>query len=275
MLTVFEKLRLARERKGISIDDIALYTRIHSKMLHALEEGNLTNIPQTYVRAFLRAYAREVGLEDSEILREYEAYIREATAHEDNKSGQSPQPHVGKSTAASPLKYVSLQSQNFVSLAVGGVLVVALTLSLILLNTGGRVEDVQKGPPSTVVQQKVETPQSVDSPPAFRSSGPTPRVVEKPQTLAPLVLRAMTFDSAWISIMIDGKTHEEHHVPPRWSMQWRAQDSFTVSLDDASAVTFVLNNAPLGFIGESGQPVENYHIGRAGASPQQVVPQPQ
>jgi transcriptional regulator with XRE-family HTH domain len=57
------ELREARESRNRSIDEIAEKTRINHKYIEAIENGDLTSLPSgPYTRAFLREYARVVGL---------------------------------------------------------------------------------------------------------------------------------------------------------------------------------------------------------------------
>lgn len=64
-------LRKAREEAGITVRDIFERTRINPKYLQAIEEGNFPSLPQTYIRAFIRDYAREVGLDEESVLSQY------------------------------------------------------------------------------------------------------------------------------------------------------------------------------------------------------------
>lgn len=66
-----ERLKRAREAAGLSLDDIHVKTRISRKNLNLLEAGDFPSIPQTYVRAFVREYARTVGLDEDETLALY------------------------------------------------------------------------------------------------------------------------------------------------------------------------------------------------------------
>jgi hypothetical protein len=66
-----EHLVRAREAAGLSLDDIHQRTRISRKNLLLLEAGDLPSIPQTYVRAFVREYARVVGLDEEDTLTLY------------------------------------------------------------------------------------------------------------------------------------------------------------------------------------------------------------
>jgi hypothetical protein len=64
-------LKNARQTAGMTLDDIHEATRISLKNLRLIESGDFPSIPQTYVRAFVREYARAVGLDESETLTFY------------------------------------------------------------------------------------------------------------------------------------------------------------------------------------------------------------
>ncbi|MDX9757964.1 MAG: DUF4115 domain-containing protein [Bacteroidota bacterium] len=64
-------LRSVREHAGLSLEDLHERTRISLKNLRLIESGDFPSIPQTYVRAFVREYARTVGLDEEEIIARY------------------------------------------------------------------------------------------------------------------------------------------------------------------------------------------------------------
>ena len=67
-LTAGERLRAAREAKGMSIEEIASTTRIPTRHLESLENANWTALPApTYSIGFARNYATAVGLDRGEI----------------------------------------------------------------------------------------------------------------------------------------------------------------------------------------------------------------
>ncbi|WP_245841786.1 helix-turn-helix domain-containing protein [Sphingomonas lenta] len=67
-MSVGETLRAAREAQGLSIDDISTRTRVPVRHLEAVEASDFKALPSpTYAVGFSRAYARAVGLSDSQI----------------------------------------------------------------------------------------------------------------------------------------------------------------------------------------------------------------
>src|SRR5687767_15066864 len=60
----FSELRHARERLGLSLRDIADRTKIRTTILGAIENNETDRLPPPiFTRGFVKAYAREVGLD--------------------------------------------------------------------------------------------------------------------------------------------------------------------------------------------------------------------
>src|SRR4051812_13755341 len=65
-------LREARERRGLSLRVIADTTRISVRALEALERNDIVRLPGgIFSRAFVRAYALEVGLDPEQTIAEF------------------------------------------------------------------------------------------------------------------------------------------------------------------------------------------------------------
>ena len=63
-----QTLRAAREAAGLDIKQLALRTRVTSRHLEALEEGEYSVLPgRPYALGFARSYARAVGLDDKAV----------------------------------------------------------------------------------------------------------------------------------------------------------------------------------------------------------------
>jgi cytoskeleton protein RodZ len=65
-------LKENRERRGVTLSEVSLSTKITIKTLIAIEEGNPLNLPpKTFLRGFVRSYAIFLGLDPDEILRTF------------------------------------------------------------------------------------------------------------------------------------------------------------------------------------------------------------
>ena len=66
--TIGDRLKAAREAKGLSLEDLAAQTRIPVRHLTHIEQGNWDALPAvTYSVGFARTYANAVGLNGNEI----------------------------------------------------------------------------------------------------------------------------------------------------------------------------------------------------------------
>ncbi len=67
-----EKLKLEREKRAITLEQISLSTKIGTRMLQALEEDKFNQLPGgVFNRGFVRAYARHVGLDEDQTIADY------------------------------------------------------------------------------------------------------------------------------------------------------------------------------------------------------------
>lgn len=72
MKTTGQTLKENREKKGISLSEVALATKINVKVLVAIEEGDIEKLPtKTFLRGFVRSYARYLGLDEEAVLNSF------------------------------------------------------------------------------------------------------------------------------------------------------------------------------------------------------------
>ena len=68
-----ERLRQARLQAGFSLREISARTKIREPLLDAIEREDIGRLPTGLVgRGFLRAYAREVGLDPESVVRQFQ-----------------------------------------------------------------------------------------------------------------------------------------------------------------------------------------------------------
>ena len=73
------KLRRARMRRGIEIDQISETTKINLTYLRAIEESAYRDLPAAvYTRGFVTAYTRAIGLDPQPVAQSYLAKFEEA-----------------------------------------------------------------------------------------------------------------------------------------------------------------------------------------------------
>jgi cytoskeleton protein RodZ len=90
--SIGEKLRLARETRGIALRDISEQTRISMRYLEAIESDDYRRLPGgIFNRSFIRAYAKFIGYDEQQAIDDYGQTMRERgeTEEDSTKSHRS------------------------------------------------------------------------------------------------------------------------------------------------------------------------------------------
>ncbi|WP_347550319.1 RodZ domain-containing protein [Pseudalkalibacillus hwajinpoensis] len=120
MTELGQRLKEARNDKGLSIEEIQSITKIQKRYLHAIEEGNYELLPGNfYTRAFIKNYAEAVGLSGEDLLDEHASEIPKATLDVPENLPPRKMRTPGKSSSSS--KWSSLMPSILVVLLIIGV----------------------------------------------------------------------------------------------------------------------------------------------------------
>ncbi len=81
METLGQYLKREREFRQISLSEVASATRIAPSSLKALEEDQWETLAgEVFVRGYLKAYARHIGLDVADVLLRYEHWLKDQAA---------------------------------------------------------------------------------------------------------------------------------------------------------------------------------------------------
>ena len=110
--TIGEILRETRVRRGLDLVTVAEETKISSRNLQAMEDGNLASLPaEVYTRGFYTMYARMLALDPGEVL---EMYTRERNKLPKTASYSTPPPNrLAQDMASMAERPTSLPSSYF------------------------------------------------------------------------------------------------------------------------------------------------------------------
>jgi len=90
-----DRLKKEREQRSISLDDIALTTKIGTRMLRALEEEKFEQLPGgIFNKGFVRAYARHLGLDEEQTIADYIAALGESQSKAPAEAQPAAKPEV-------------------------------------------------------------------------------------------------------------------------------------------------------------------------------------
>jgi cytoskeleton protein RodZ len=161
-MSLGEFLRSEREKKHITLEQIASATKINVKTLNALEHDNYESLPaKPFIRGFVNSYTRYIGLDSKFVLEKYESFLSDKSSKKFKRPEDAPHIFVEKNTSTENNK-TALSVMLIGSLVVGAILFAILKPSL--KHKRGRhkeKEEVQEVATETLV-----APQAIAEPPA-------------------------------------------------------------------------------------------------------------
>jgi cytoskeletal protein RodZ len=248
-------LREQREQKNITLAEISAYTRINLKFLEAIESGNFSALPQTYIRAFLREYAAAIDVSPDEIL---ETYHREKTGQpsetRQRRSSQSDEPEKKKEASASSHPLTPFV-RALKPVVFGAIIVIIAGFMYLMLKSPSETTQTAAGEiPFDRVIRETEAALPQDTIPTYVAPQPT---LSAQEPVDSLVLIMTTTDSLWISITIDNTRNEEYLFAPNRRRTFRAESRFLLTMGNAGGATFQLNGKDLGALGRTGAVLRN------------------
>jgi len=275
-------LRQARERQGISLRQIADTTKIALPALEALERNDISRLPGgLFSRAFVRAYAREAGVDVEEAVRRFVARFPEASG-EESPVQYDPNPD-----------HIPMDEQPSVGRgwrAVGWALPILLVIAY--FGFGGRVPSwSDKAEPSTpaVVERPAvppppppaAAPEAAVTPPPDDPAAPPPQAVQPAggesgaapapanavvQAEGPLagaagqpppedVLRLTLEPSeeCWVSVRSGGASVFSGLLAGGARRDFDVKGDVTLSVGNAGVMAFSINGQPGRALGDRGQ----------------------
>lgn len=184
-------LKENRERKGISVNEVAIATKINTKTILALEDGDLNRLPpKTFLRGFVRSYASFLELDVESVLNTFQEEMGST------KPKPEPEEAVAKSRASGEADD-AINPKASLSMKIGAVTGILLLVVLIVFFKNKMesyeketiVEGVPPGieslntnaPPSPVPSPTVEV---ASSPSPTEESTPAPTVTATPSSSA-------------------------------------------------------------------------------------------
>ncbi|MBW4553853.1 MAG: DUF4115 domain-containing protein [Aphanocapsa sp. GSE-SYN-MK-11-07L] len=232
------KLKQIRHEKAISLEQVAAKTMINTRLLSAIEEGAVDQLPEpVYTQGFIRRFADVLGLNGEELAKTYptKAIATDANHQEAQKlniqSGQLRPIHLY-------LLYIVV-----IVLAVSGL---SRLVNPPLPNVGSSVP-VPPPPSPTVGNTQpaaTSTPKPTASPQPLRSPSPTVK------------LEVAITQRAWLAVIADGKEVYEGILDKGARKTWTAQKQIVLQTGNAGGVSVGLNGAAAKPMGESGAVAE-------------------
>jgi cytoskeleton protein RodZ len=122
-MTLGEKLRHAREERGITLSEVAEQTRISPIYLESIDNDDYRRLPGgIFNRGFVKSYAKYVGVDEQEALLDYSRQLNEVeTPQEDHARLYKPEVLTDERSASSMMPTV-ITAAIILALMTGGIL---------------------------------------------------------------------------------------------------------------------------------------------------------
>lgn len=220
------RLRTAREARDMELRDIAATTKISVGALEAIEQNDFDPLPGgIFTRAFVRAYAAEVGLDPEQTTKDFMAQAPSRTAHD----------------AALPLDDGRMPSARHVVEAVIKMLVVGVPLAGLLFlgmrSMSGSAPAPEEAPAPAVRGEET----AVGRPPVAGAPAAPVETEATSATAEPLAIVLRPAGESWVSLTVDGEEVVSRVMQAGEEEAHEAEGEIRLSVGNAGEFDFTLN----------------------------------
>lgn len=235
-------LRHVREENGLSLEEFAAQTMIQTRMLRAIEEGKLHQLPEpVYVQGFIRRYADALGLDGVEFAEAFPAQKSlnlVQSSWKDSPAAQLRPLHLY-------IAYVALiiASVSLLSYIVGRS---ATSIGTNNLRTNSSTQALAPALNQTVGEQ-TPTPTKIGKMTAKERITTDPTVPNKPVRID-IKLTAQS----WLEVETDGEVKLAEVLPEGTERTWTADKQVRVRAGNAGGVLLAYNGGKAAQLGAPG-----------------------
>lgn len=235
-----QMLQAAREEKQWSFTDTEEITKINVRYIQALEEEKYEILPgTTYVKGYLRTYAKQLGLNPDEISALY-------------NSSATPEPIP---VLESPNILVKVRPLWVRPALLGSMAVLAIVLVIAiaaLSQSGNKLVDSPYAPAALPSAPQTEKTTPAPSPPVV----PNPAIVTATQE--GLTAQLVFTQPCWIEVRVDGQPSLLGTYTDGTSKEVKGTNKIElVSVGNAGGLSVTLNGKALPSLGKAGQVLSN------------------
>ncbi|MBN1352294.1 DUF4115 domain-containing protein [candidate division KSB1 bacterium] len=235
-----QQLKKAREACSMTLSSLSDITKINIKFLRLIEKGDWDFLPQPYVRAFIKTYAKEVGLDCEQLLRKYDRILIEKEHSLSRFSAQAepesqpaePKTPTQPASDGGALNYLKRHRNEALFL------VVLAAITAIILYTY-----LQRG--DEIFRDTLENPAYSTTDSLHTLSRDTAKVSTPPAKLIELIVHAS--QESWFSISVDDSASHEYTFYPDLKKAWYSKNHFVIRMGNPRGLELFLDGKPLKF----------------------------
>jgi cytoskeleton protein RodZ len=242
-------LQSARERSGLSLEDVARRTKISVRVLRAIEDNAFDAVPGgIFTRGYLRAYAREVGLDPAATVEQFLARFDTVGSPVEPSSRSRTEDDPGDDPPV-VTGYAAYESGSEAGKAIA--IAVASLGFLAYLSVGGPPDHVET-PIDEGVVAIAAAPATATAPAVMLASDPAQPVATAGEILD-LEMRAT--GPCWVEATADGSRRVYRLMQAGDRETFAVQDTLVLRVGNPGAFAFSVNGRPAHLPGRPGQPI--------------------
>jgi len=296
-----QKLKLEREKRNITLEQISVSTKIGIRMLQALEEDKFNQLPGgIFNKGFVRAYSRFLGIDEDQTIADYLQASGDAlpasmetAAHEDGSRENAVREDAARENRdrdkVSRLEASADAPPRQVPWGVfaGALLIVALALSFWSHRRREYMREAVRPMPATTATQvspqvpgsdlpttnspKTSSPTGVSTPPVAPKTTHDLAPTSSAATPGEFTVVIQAREESWTTITADGKTISSELLPAGSERVVRGRKEITIRTGNAGGVDFRFNEKKVDTGGDYGE-VKTVTFGPRGIVPSAPPP---
>jgi cytoskeletal protein RodZ len=226
------RLCASRQQRASSLEEMVVLTKIPRRLLEAIEQGKLDDLPEpVYIQGLIRQFADVLGFNGVEFARSFPLGSQPVTLPPTEKN-----------------QLIGLLRPLHLYLLYIFVIVCSVSSLSQLLNNTALSDSNQNSRRETVLKPE---PNQLNSQPVTNLEPISDNF--KPIKNSQSVHIGVTLKaSSWIRVVADGKTEFEGVLPEGTQRTWEAQEQLTVKTDNAGSVLMSVNQQEAQRMGEPG-----------------------
>ena len=231
------RLRQFRTEQYIPLEEVAAQTRIQARLLNAIEEGKLDQLPEpVYIKGFIKRYAEALGLNGAEFASNFPT-----------GSGFQVLKPSWRHLPAAQLRPIHLYMLYVF-------LVISSVNGLSYLVSRSATPDFKPEDSSPQVQQGPEPSKTANKNPKQKlEPSQFALMTQRPQDGKQVQVGVILKSQSWMRVVADGKTEFEGVLPEGTQRTWSAEKKLIVRAGNAGGVLVEFNDQTAKEMGAPGE----------------------
>lgn len=233
-------IKNTRQKKQLSLDDVYRYTKIPKEILLNIEADRISILNPTYLKGYLKIYAKFLGLDVATVLK----------AYKDILPGEE-KPVLVPARSKNAQETINLLQFN-PTLILNIIVVFILLFSSFIFVKHMMKKRIKIPSPAVKALSKKATPQARKPP------------IQSPEKLESIKLAIQAKENTYLQVSVDGSVMFREVLRKGQTESWLAKDKIELTIANAAGVELELNGKILPPLGRRNQPIKNILINRDG-----------